>query len=169
MKEQDSPLDHYAVTKVFCMRCNTLQPESDSFTSPFCSAQGNPFIKYCCKICNLYDDSPGKSIYHFPFCNVCCTGKCLGIDFFHCMRCNTCVSLLDDNHIYIPQRLQGNCPICHDSMFQSTEPLWGLKYVHVMHLSCFVKYMRGHAYTCPLCKKVWKIRTKTLHSLIRQL
>ena len=38
-------------------------------------------------------------------------------------------------------------------MFESTEPLRGLKCGHVMHLSCFSMYMRGHSYTCPLCKK----------------
>jgi len=38
-------------------------------------------------------------------------------------------------------------------MFESTEPLRGLKCGHVMHLSCFSLYIRGQAYTCPLCKK----------------
>ena len=71
------------------------------------------------------------------------------------MRCNACVSLKDDNHVCIPQRLQGNCPICHESMFESTQPLRGLRCGHVMHLSCFRSYyMRGQrAYTCPLCKR----------------
>ena len=63
------------------------------------------------------------------------------------MRCNACVSLTDDEHHCIPQRLQGNCPICHEAMFQSTEPLKGLKCGHVMHLSCFGMYMRGQSYT----------------------
>ena len=45
------------------------------------------------------------------------------------MRCNACVSLKDEHHC-IPQRLQGNCPICHESMFESTEPLRGMKCGH---------------------------------------
>lgn len=69
------------------------------------------------------------------------------------MACNACVSLDDHEHHCIPQKLQGSCPICHESMFQSTEPLRGLKCGHVMHLSCFTNYRRGQCYTCPLCMK----------------
>ena len=151
-KDQDSPLDRYEVKEVLCMRCGALQPASEKCVNPECHSVGKPFARYTCKICNFYDDSSNKSIYHCPFCNVCRSGQGLGIDYRHCMRCNACVSLTDDHHC-IPQRLQGNCPICHEQMFQSTEPLRGLKCGHVMHLSCFAMYMRGHSYTCPLCKK----------------
>jgi len=137
MKEQDSPLDRYAVTEVLCMRCGALQPASDSCCNPKCYFGGRRYAKYSCLICNFYDDGPNKNIYHCPFCNICRSGRGLGIDFRHCMRCNACVSLSDDNHHCIPQRLQGNCPICHESMFESTEPLRGLKCGHVMHLNCY--------------------------------
>mmetsp|Transcript_23309 Transcript_23309/g.35726 ORF Transcript_23309/g.35726 Transcript_23309/m.35726 type:complete len:858 (+) Transcript_23309:234-2807(+) len=150
-KDKDSPLDRYEVTEVLCMRCGALQPAGDKCVNQECPSGGKPFSRYSCNICHFYDDSVNKSIYHCPFCNVCRSGKGLGIDYRHCMRCNACVSLKDDHHC-IPQRLQGNCPICHESMFQSTEPLRGLKCGHVMHLSCFTN-MRGHSYTCPLCKK----------------
>jgi len=153
LKDQDSPLDRYAVVEVLCMRCCTLQPAGDHCINPKCDSRGSCFAKYNCKICNLYDDGPTKTIYHCPFCNVCRSGQGLGIDYRHCMRCNACVSLADDQHHCISQKLQGSCPICHESMFQSTEPLRGLKCGHVMHLSCFTMYMRGQAYTCPLCKK----------------
>ncbi len=150
-KDKDSPLDRYEVTEVLCMQCGALQPAGDKCVNQECPSGGKPFARYSCNICHFYDDSANKSIYHCPFCNVCRSGKGLGIDYRHCMRCNACVSLKGDHHC-IPQRLQGNCPICHESMFQSTEPLRGLKCGHVMHLSCF-KNMRGHSYTCPLCKK----------------
>jgi iron-sulfur cluster repair protein YtfE (RIC family) len=153
LRDQDSPLDRYAVTEVFCMRCSTLQPANDSCINPGCESHGTPFARYNCKLCNLYDDGPKRHIFHCPFCNTCKIGKGLGIDFRHCMRCNACVSLADDVHHCIPQRLQASCPICHETMFESTEPLKGLKCGHVMHLSCFGMYMRGGAYTCPLCKK----------------
>lgn len=153
MKDQDEPLDRYAVTEVMCMMCNTLQPADDRCVNPHCESHGKPFAKYFCKICNLYDDGPNKKIYHCPFCNVCRSGFGLGIDYRHCMRCNACVSLADDEHRCIPQKLQGSCPICFDDMFQSTEPLRGLKCGHVMHLSCFNLYIRGFHYTCPLCFK----------------
>ena len=153
LRDQDSPLDRYAVTEVYCMRCSTLQPANDCCINPSCESHGAPFAKYNCKLCNLYDDGPKRDIFHCPFCNTCKIGKGLGIDFRHCMRCNACVSLADDVHHCIPQRLQASCPICHETMFESTEPLKGLKCGHVMHLSCFGLYMRGGAYTCPLCKK----------------
>ncbi|KAL9190162.1 hypothetical protein ACHAXT_007373 [Thalassiosira profunda] len=151
-KDNDSPLDRYEVKEVLCMKCGALQPAGDKCVNPECQSAGKPFARYTCKICNFYDDTPNKSIYHCPFCNVCRSGQGLGIDYRHCMRCNACVSLKDDHHC-IPQRLQGNCPICHETMFESTEPLRGLKCGHVMHLSCFSMYMRGQCYTCPLCKK----------------
>ena len=153
LKDQDSPLDRYAVTEVLCMKCGTLQPADKQCINAKCESKGKPYSKYHCKICNFYDDSATKMIYHCPYCNVCRAGAGLGIDFRHCMRCNACVSITDDDHVCIPQRLQGNCPICHEILFQSTEPLRGLKCGHVMHLSCFTSYMRGQTYTCPLCKK----------------
>lgn len=152
MRETDSPLDRYEVTEVMCMRCGALQPANDKCVNPKCDSRGKSFSKYSCGICNFYDDSPHKSIYHCPFCNVCRAGLGLGIDYRHCMRCNACVSLKDE-HNCIPQRLQGNCPICHEDMFDSTEPLRGLKCGHVMHLSCYTMYRRGQNYTCPLCKR----------------
>jgi hypothetical protein len=151
-QDKDSPLDRYEVKEILCMRCGALQPAGDKCVNTECESRGKPFARYTCKICNFYDDSPNKAIYHCPFCNVCRSGQGLGIDYRHCMRCNACVSLTDD-HNCIPQRLQGNCPICHETMFESTEPLRGLKCGHVMHLPCFTMYMRGQNYTCPLCKK----------------
>jgi len=153
LSEEDSNLDRYAVTEVYCMKCDTLQPAGESCVNKKCESYSKPFAKYHCTICNLYDDEPNKDIFHCPYCNVCKIGKGLGIDYRHCMRCNACVSLDDDDHRCIPQRLQSSCPICHENMSESTEPLRGLKCGHVMHLSCFNKYTRGGAYTCPLCKK----------------
>lgn len=153
-QDKDSPLDRYEVNEILCMRCNALQPASDKCINPECESRGKPFSRYTCKICNFYDDTPNKAIYHCPFCNVCRSGQGLGIDYRHCMRkstrgillsqyidnilmfaiivqkgCNACVSMTDEHHC-IPQSLQGNCPICHESMFQSTEPLKGLKCGH---------------------------------------
>jgi len=148
-------LDRHEVTEILCMRCNTLQPAGPKCISESCSA--NPrFAKYSCKICNLYDDA-NIEIYHCPYCNVCRKGQGLGIDFRHCMRCNACISIPDyDDHVCIPQRLQGHCPICRESLFESTAPLRGLSCGHVMHLSCFKLYVlscRFGKITCPYCKR----------------
>ena len=77
------------------------------------------------------------------------------------MRCNACIEIDSyDNHKCIPQTLQGNCPICHEAMFDSTEPLRGMECGHVMHLSCFNRYVASKSSSrritmipCPLCKK----------------
>jgi Zinc-ribbon/Ring finger domain len=134
------------------MKCTALQPAEDRCNNPNCESYRKPFAKYFCRICHLYDDR-SRPIFHCPYCNTCRMGLGLGIDFRHCMRCNACVSLADDDHRCIPQKLQGSCPICHESMFSSTEPLRGLKCGHVMHLSCFTMYRRGTSYTCPLCQR----------------
>ena len=150
--EKDQPLDRYAVTEISCMKCQTLQPSQKYCVNPECELHEKGFSNYYCDICHLFDDRP-RPIFHCPYCNTCRMGQGLGIDYRHCMRCNACVSLDDDDHHCIPQKLQGSCPICHDSLFNSTEPLKGLKCGHVMHLSCFTTYRRGHFYTCPLCMR----------------
>lgn len=148
----EEPLDKYSVTEVMCMKCNALQPADDRCINPDCESFGKPFARYYCSICHLYDDGT-RPIFHCPYCNTCRLGLGLGIDYRHCMRCNACVSLADKDHHCIPQKLQGNCPICREALFQSTEPLRGLKCGHVMHLACFAQYRRGLKYTCPLCMK----------------
>jgi zinc finger-like protein len=151
--DADEPLDRYEVTEVMCMKCNTLQPAEDRCVNPDCESGGKPFARYFCRICHLYDDG-SRPIFHCPYCNICKVGVGLGQDFRHCMRCNACISLPEyTDHHCIPQKLQGDCPICHESLFQSTEPLRGLRCGHVMHLSCFTNYRRGHSYTCPLCMR----------------
>jgi len=57
-----------------------------------------PVARYFCSVCNFFDDSEDRDVYHCPFCNVCRRGKGLGKDFFHCMQCNSCVSLTMGPH-----------------------------------------------------------------------
>eukprot|EP00535_Pseudo-nitzschia_heimii_P006287 CAMPEP_0197189842 /NCGR_PEP_ID=MMETSP1423-20130617/20482_1 /TAXON_ID=476441 /ORGANISM="Pseudo-nitzschia heimii, Strain UNC1101" /LENGTH=839 /DNA_ID=CAMNT_0042642065 /DNA_START=165 /DNA_END=2682 /DNA_ORIENTATION=+ len=151
-EKENAPLDRYAVTEISCMKCKTLQPSAKNCINSECELHKKGFAKYFCDICNLFDDRD-RPIFHCPYCNTCRMGKGLGIDFRHCMRCNACVSLADKDHRCIPQKLQGSCPICHDTLFNSTEPLKGLRCGHVMHLSCFTEYCRGQNYTCPLCMR----------------
>lgn len=49
-----------------CMLCGTRQPVAGS-----CSSCGGSMAGYYCSICHLFDDEPGRDIYHCPFCNVC--------------------------------------------------------------------------------------------------
>jgi hypothetical protein len=85
MKDNDEPLDRYAVTEVMCMKCHALQPSEDRCINPDCESRGKPFAKYFCRICHLYDDGTDKQIFHCPYCNCCRLGRGLGIDFRHCM------------------------------------------------------------------------------------
>lgn len=55
---------------MICMRCNDRQPIGAS-----CRSCGEAPAAYYCGICHLFDDEPGRDIYHCPFCNVCRRGK----------------------------------------------------------------------------------------------
>ena len=36
-----------------------------------CASCGASMARYYCSICHLFDDEPGRHIYHCPFCNFC--------------------------------------------------------------------------------------------------
>ena len=76
--------------------------------------------RYYCAICNLWDDQPGRDIYHCPFCNLCRLGKGLGIDACHCMDCNACMHLAE----YPTHKCRdlATCPVCTDTLFDSSQP-----------------------------------------------
>ena len=85
-----------------------------------CTGCGQKMARYYCSICNLWDDQPGRDIYHCPFCNLCRVGKGLGIDACHCMDCNTCMHLSE----YATHKCRdlATCPVCTDTLFDSSEP-----------------------------------------------
>uniref|UniRef100_A0A1D2ABG2 RING finger and CHY zinc finger domain-containing protein 1 n=1 Tax=Auxenochlorella protothecoides TaxID=3075 RepID=A0A1D2ABG2_AUXPR len=144
----DHVLDRYAVCEMVCMECSLRQPVAGS-----CSGCGTCMSRYYCKVCHLFDDDPGKAIYHCPFCNFCRQGKGPGIDSFHCMSCNACMSLeLFNKHVCKEQSLKRDCPVCSDMLFESKHPVKELPCGHFMHSHCFAAYTR-YAYTCPLCFK----------------
>ncbi|KAF8062684.1 zinc finger protein BRUTUS-like [Scenedesmus sp. PABB004] len=141
-------LDRYAVAEMVCMHCGARQPVGGS-----CGSCGSCLSRYYCGICHLFDDAPGRDIYHCPFCNVCRRGKGLGVDFFHCMQCNACMSLtLFESHTCRERAMEGNCPVCHEYLFDSATPIKELPCGHFLHSACFAQYAR-YAYTCPLCCK----------------
>jgi zinc finger-like protein len=57
-----------------CMLCGTRQPVAGS-----CSSCGGSMAGYYCGICHLFDDEPGRDIYHCPFCNVCRYVSCAAV------------------------------------------------------------------------------------------
>eukprot|EP00192_Tetraselmis_astigmatica_P000948 CAMPEP_0117679692 /NCGR_PEP_ID=MMETSP0804-20121206/17947_1 /TAXON_ID=1074897 /ORGANISM="Tetraselmis astigmatica, Strain CCMP880" /LENGTH=1249 /DNA_ID=CAMNT_0005489125 /DNA_START=485 /DNA_END=4234 /DNA_ORIENTATION=- len=145
---ENHKMDRYAVREMVCKICNVRQLAAGS-----CGSCGHTMARYYCSICHLFDNEPGRDIYHCPSCNVCRRGKGLGIDFFHCMKCNSCMSLsLFEKHTCRERSLEGNCAVCHEYLFDSPTPIKELPCGHFMHSSCFGAYTR-YNYTCPICSK----------------
>jgi len=106
--------------------------------------------QYFCNICKFFDDE--REVYHCPFCNLCRVGKGLGIDFFHCMTCNCCMSKTLAVHKCREKAFESNCPICGDFLFTSSASVKSLPCGHFMHSACFQAYTCSN-YTCPICSK----------------
>ncbi|KAK4437122.1 Zinc finger protein BRUTUS-like [Sesamum alatum] len=146
--EADHSVDRKAITKMMCMKCLVIQPIGPICMSQSCS--GFSMGRYYCKICKLFDDE--RQIYHCPYCNLCRLGKGLGIDYFHCMKCNACMARSLLVHVCREKCLEDNCPICHEYIFTSNSPVKALPCGHLMHSACFQDYTCSH-YTCPICSK----------------
>ncbi|GFP97673.1 uncharacterized ring finger protein c2f3.16 [Phtheirospermum japonicum] len=144
----DHSVDRKAITEMMCMKCLVIQPIGPQCMSESC----NDFSmgRYYCRICKLFDDE--RQIYHCPYCNLCRVGKGLGIDYFHCMKCNACMSTSLFVHVCREKCLEDNCPICHEYIFTSNSPVKALPCGHLMHSSCFKDYTFSH-YVCPICSK----------------
>ncbi|KAJ4767892.1 zinc finger protein-like protein [Rhynchospora pubera] len=147
-KVSDHTMDRKAVREMMCMQCLKVQQINPTCTTPSCNQYS--MAKYYCNICKLFDDE--RAVYHCPFCNLCRLGKGLGIDFFHCMKCNCCLGLKLVNHKCREKMLETNCPICYDFLFTSSAAVKALPCGHFMHSACFQAYTCSH-YTCPIC---WK-------------
>lgn len=147
-KVSDHSMDRKATNDMMCMQCLKIQPVGSTCKTPSCN--GLPMAKYYCSICKFFDDE--RSVYHCPFCNLCRVGKGLGIDFFHCMKCNCCLGMKLLEHKCREKGLETNCPICCDFLFTSSAAVRALPCGHFMHSACFQAYTCSH-YTCPICSK----------------
>ncbi|TKY55135.1 RING finger protein [Spatholobus suberectus] len=146
-EESDHSIDRKSITKMMCMKCLMIQPISATCSTVSCNLS---MAKYYCRICKLFDDE--REIYHCPYCNLCRVGKGLGVDYFHCMNCNACMSRSLMKHTCREKHLEDNCPICHEYIFTSCSPVKSLPCGHVMHSTCFQEYTCFN-YTCPICSK----------------
>ncbi|KAH1241232.1 Zinc finger protein BRUTUS [Glycine max] len=144
----DHSMDRKATLEMMCMQCLTIQPVGPICMSPSCN--GLTMAKYYCNICKFFDDE--RNVYHCPFCNICRVGQGLGIDYFHCMKCNCCLGIKSASHKCLEKGLEMNCPICCDDLFTSSATVRALPCGHYMHSSCFQAYTCSH-YTCPICSK----------------
>ncbi|XP_051136609.1 zinc finger protein BRUTUS-like At1g74770 [Andrographis paniculata] len=144
----DHSADRRTITNMMCMQCLVIQPIDPTCSNETCS--GFSMGTYYCKICKLFDND--RQIYHCPYCNLCRVGKGLGIDYFHCMTCNACMSRSLFVHACREKCLEDNCPICHEYIFTSNSPVKSLPCGHLMHSACFQDYTCSH-YICPICSK----------------
>lgn len=141
-------MDRRETKEMMCMKCSCIQPVASRCTSSSC--KGLSMARYFCSICKFFDDE--RKVYHCPFCNLCRVGEGLGIDYFHCMNCNACMSKTLTVHKCHEKVFEANCPVCHEFIFTSTDPVKALRCGHVMHSACFEAYTCSH-YTCPICSK----------------
>ncbi|WCJ35994.1 zinc finger protein-related [Euphorbia peplus] len=146
--EAEHLTDRRAITQMMCMKCLVIQPIGKTCITSTCNNLS--MGRYYCRICRLFDDD--REIYHCPYCNICRVGKGLGIDYFHCMNCNACMSRSLRVHTCREKCLEENCPICHEYIFTSTDPVKSLPCGHLMHSACFQDYTCTH-YICPVCSK----------------
>ncbi|XP_021761695.1 zinc finger protein BRUTUS-like At1g18910 isoform X1 [Chenopodium quinoa] len=145
----DHLMDRESTTQMMCMMCLEIQPIGPTCQTPSCNKFS--MARHYCKICRLFDDN--REIYHCPYCNLCRLGKGLGIDYFHCMKCNACMNRsLSSSHVCREKCIEDKCPICHEDMFTSSDPVKALACGHLMHSSCFEEYTCTR-YTCPVCSK----------------
>ncbi|KAK7398904.1 hypothetical protein VNO78_10078 [Psophocarpus tetragonolobus] len=144
----DHSIDRKATSEMMCMRCLSIQPIGTACMTPSCN--GFSMAKYYCNICRFFDDE--RNVYHCPFCNLCRVGRGLGIDYFHCMKCNCCLGIKSASHKCLEKGLEMNCPICCDDLFTSSATVRALPCGHYMHSACFQAYTCSH-YTCPICSK----------------
>ncbi|KAH9719882.1 zinc finger protein BRUTUS-like [Citrus sinensis] len=132
----DHALDRKSISEMMCMKCLIIQPVESRCSTTSC--RNFSMARYYCRICKLFDDER--------------VGKGLGIDYFHCMNCNACMSRSLQVHICREKSFMDNCPICHEDLFSSTNPAKALPCGHMMHSTCFQDYTCTH-YTCPICSK----------------
>lgn len=142
-------INRHATKTMMCQYCSHIQEVGQN-----CIKCKRQLSRYYCDICKFHDDDPNKNIYHCHDCGICRIGKGIGIDVFHCKKCNTCLGIsLKDSHICIENNLKSNCPICCSDLFSSREGCMLLKCGHAMHKPCFHEFIKSNSFKCPLCAK----------------
>ncbi|KAJ1940737.1 hypothetical protein EC988_006948, partial [Linderina pennispora] len=135
-------MDRFSVSRMKCMVCALEQPIAQA-----CQGCNASMGRYFCSTCKLLDDAPNKDIYHCSKCGICRCGK--QSDFYHCNVCDACVSVKARSlHRCKERQLHSNCPICGDSMFESTTAVVQADCSHLMHKDCMGQYVE-HSYRCP--------------------
>lgn len=134
--------DKKKIQHMRCRYCLKDQPLTDT-----CIKCLNKMGNYFCRVCNFLDlDDKGQ--FHCKECGICRKGG--KNNFFHCSVCGICVSKQKDHKCAL--KIDGFCPICFDTLFNSTISTTSTKCGHWMHTECMENYLKSD-YRCPLCCK----------------
>jgi len=149
-EQEDHDIDTKSIRHIGCILCG----DYDQPLSATCRACGARFARYFCKPCKMYNDAKDKDCYHCNDCGICRLGKGLGIDNFHCEKCNSCWPLdAKESHPCRPGNFDSNCPICQEHMATTTQGVYVLDCTHAIHTECFDRYVKAGNFACPLCSK----------------
>ncbi|KAI4207609.1 MAG: hypothetical protein LQ346_000416 [Caloplaca aetnensis] len=111
---EDHSLNRRETRNMLCMLCGCAQLASEE-----CLQCGERSARYYCSVCKLWDDDPGKSIYHCNDCGICRIGQGLGKDFYHCKvrrRRNISEQIIHHRCYYEHMKRSYRCPICSRSI-----------------------------------------------------
>lgn len=142
-------MDRKAVTELVCDACALRQPVAAA-----CAACATAFGDYCCLVCRFFDDAEAhrrKRYYHCDACGICRVGGREA--WVHCDACGTC--LPPDHAPCIEGKLDGNCAVCFDRLFDSVKAIAVAHCGHAMHRECMDEMVRqiGGVPRCPTCCK----------------
>ena len=153
------------IKRVLCMHCDTEQDAGRC-----CINCGKEFAKYFCSICKLYDNTPGKDIYHCDKCGHCRIGKGIGIDNVHCDNCEACIVKSDfASHCCRSRSTHADCSICGEYLHTSRSTCRLTNCGHAIHQNCLEEYANNGQYTCPICQKSLFDMTEHFRRLDRHL
>ncbi len=138
-------MDRFKINNVKCKKCLTIQLPPFSNTCTNCD---HIFGKYFCDICNLFMNKD-KDVFHCNDCGICRIGT--QENLMHCHKCNACVNkVLHATSKCFENSWNNLCPICQESMHQTTIPTSLLECGHAIHSECLKNYVK-HDYRCPTC------------------
>ena len=139
-------LDRKAVAELVCTDCGLRQAVAET-----CAGCNVRFGAYACLECRFFDDDLEKNLYfHCDECGICRRGG--RENWVHCDTCGTCLTA--DHAPCVERKLDVNCPVCFDRLFDSTQPVCVLHCGHPIHRECMAEMLRnpsGPVPRCPMC------------------
>jgi len=143
-ENEDHDIDRFSTEQIECKICNTVQDVSNKCIS--CSIE---FDDYFCSKCILWKNNDGKNIAkHCDKCKICRVSE---HELTHCDDCNLCFPKETYDTHECSKSYIGNCCICKNGTFDSSDTSVLLVCKHVMHSKCLAEYLKTN-YRCPLCR-----------------